>query len=180
MTLTTPFPADKVPLLWQWMHENPSANFDDAGPKSVEELAEQVASRQASGESLWIVSDRQGPVGAVGFDFERSMIRGVCFTRRVHGTGIARRALAWVLGMAFEGGSEWVSAAYFADNGPIRGLLLKFGAEDIAEMDSIVTRAGKLNRWRVVRITRDAFRENFGHFDHPQRNGSPEAVLESA
>ena len=127
------FPLERLPELWAWLGQFPENNFDDAGPRSLEEFEAEMRRRLASGQWLLGVAADGRLVGAIGFECLApylGMFRGIVFDRSVHGAGIAAQAVRAVLERAFRTGIEKVSALYFADNKRIDGLLIKLGAID--------------------------------------------------
>lgn len=129
--LISPFPREHFATLWAWMAEFPSSNLDDGGPKNADELGKSLITKQQAGEKVYLVVYRGQPVGAIGYaqiSPTDGMFRGVCFTRGVHGSGVAFHAVRLVLEKAFAGGTRTVLAYAFADNIRIRKFLRKFGA----------------------------------------------------
>jgi RimJ/RimL family protein N-acetyltransferase len=128
-----PFPPADVEKLWAWMHEYPKANFDDSAPPSLEVFKLQMLSRASVGQKLIEVQVSGEPVGAIALQKlspTTAQFRGICFTKSVHGTGVARLAVETVLMALWAEGIEKVSADYMADNRRIRQFLARLGAVD--------------------------------------------------
>jgi RimJ/RimL family protein N-acetyltransferase len=128
-----PFPRESLPLAWSWLDEFPLANFDDYGPATEEAFCLEMARRLAAGESLLGVKLDGELVGFLGYATispRLAAMHGICFTKRVHGSGIAAWAVNELIETLYQCGVEKLSAHYFADNEKIRRLLAKCGAHD--------------------------------------------------
>lgn len=137
------------------MHEIPDSNFDDSGPKSVEELARSSIARQQAGEKLYLVLYGGRPVGAIGYAKVTEIggvFRGICFTQDVHGSGVPLAAVKMMLKEVFDGGVQSVVAIVFADNFRVRWFLNKLGALAIVSELKDAIRGGKPVRLRAYRI----------------------------
>lgn len=148
-----PFPAEHLLELWEWMNQFPKANFDDAGPQSLEQFLQVMMHRAANGYKLVGVRLDSQWVGAIGFDQgdgRRGYLRGVCFDKAVHGTGIARLALGTLLVALWQEGYRKIGAAYFAGNPRIRKFLLALGAKDEGYLHEESMREGKPVDVRLV------------------------------
>lgn len=173
VSLIKPFSLEHVHLLWQWMCESPSSNFDDGGPSTLEEFRKSFPERLDDDQTVIEVLDWRGvPIGAVGYRIisdEIAMLRGICFTRLVHGTGVAREAVSRILSELFESGIERVYAQYFATNFIIDRFLDKLGAADIeATCETSTTQDGEVVPVKTVVIDELHFYENTRSAANPQ------------
>jgi RimJ/RimL family protein N-acetyltransferase len=162
ISLISPFPAEHIHLLWGWMCEDRLASFDDSGPRSLDEFRHHMACRVNDGQEIWEVLKDDVPVGAIGYAETAKgigMFKGICFTKSVHGTGVAREAVSRVLEKAFSEGVGIVYARYFASNTKIARFLARFAAERLMRSNSNVLQGGKIVTWELVSITADAFRK---------------------
>ena len=141
--LVTPFPLDHHGLLWGWLHEFPEQNFDDGGPRTLAEFTALILRWQMEGRDIYEVLYRGRSVGAVGMFVGPfcSRFSGVCFTREVHGKGIAIAAVRMVLKKTRTPRFE---ATYFADNIAIRKMFQKLGAIEVPCVAMPVLRHGKV------------------------------------
>ena len=135
-----------VDLAWQWLREFPGSNFDDYGPRSKAEFAVSVAERVRGGELIVTVLADEQPVGLIGYMpiTERlGSFHGICFAKRVHGTGVAKRAVEMFLADLFSAGVEKVVATYFADSVNVGRLLQSVGAVEEGLLRRQTLRDGK-------------------------------------
>jgi RimJ/RimL family protein N-acetyltransferase len=162
LELLAPFPLDHSPLFWSWLQENPSANFDDSGPKDAGELRALIDRRLGAGEQAWEVLADGEPVGAIGYiQCSPSVggLRGMCFAQRVHGTGVSLRAMRLLLSLAFARGTKTIEAFYFASNARVERFLAKLGFGDIEVISSGSTQQGRLIDWHKASITPMSFKQ---------------------
>lgn len=159
MTISiAPLEDEALPLVWVWLHQYPSANFDDYGPKTYGEFVDQMRKRRTL-ETILCVSAAGEPVGVVAHtEVARGirMFRGICFTKEVHGTGIPRDSVAQILHGMFTSGTWEVCAKYFYDGTHIRRFLQHFGAVDRWPLSSTL-RDGESIEVRKVAISKDRF-----------------------
>ena len=126
------FPED-VPLLWGWMQEYPRANFDDYGPKTLEDFHVEIHARLNRREYIFVAMHDGKPVGCIGFapiTDRLGGMRGICFSKAVHGTGIAPFAVRESLRILFtanDGRLQKIEANYFRDNSRIKKFLRNLG-----------------------------------------------------
>lgn len=149
-----PFPAESIPLLWEWMHEYPKANLDDYGPRTLEEFRMYLLGRaQAGTKTLGVKVDGEF-VGAIAvLQLDRiAFFRGICFAKAVHGKGVAPHAVGLVLQAHWEEGFRKVGAEFMADNRRVRDFLEKLGAVDEGYFKAETMRGG-----RPVDVRRVAF-----------------------
>jgi RimJ/RimL family protein N-acetyltransferase len=128
--LVSPLPMDWIPLLWQWLREDPQANFDDYAPTTLEDFRDEMTQRLVI-ERSWGVLVDGAPVGAIGYfpaTARLGMLHGICFTRQVCGTGVARVAVQRVLDELFATGVDKVCVSCFVDNVRVHRFLASFGA----------------------------------------------------
>jgi len=121
---------DDIPLLWKWLNEYPHQNFDDYGPKYIEEFEVEIIRRIQRNTVYLVAMLNDKPVGCIGYEKETprtGSFRGICFTKSVHRTGVAAFAVKHFLKSVFNAGTEKVSAQYFSDNMAIKNFLKKQG-----------------------------------------------------
>ncbi len=160
-----PFRIENTPLLWAWLQEFDYFNFDSSGPKSPRELAEQISQRIAAGERVYQVTVDDVPVGAIGLATFGDIVafRGICFAKKVHGSGIPLRMVAQVLDHAFSRGFSKVMASYFSDNMRVGNFLEKIGAVRTTIAAPTTTRSGFDEwYWQNVEITPNDFYAKHG------------------
>lgn len=121
---------DDIPLLWRWLNEYPHQNFDDYGPKYIEEFEVEIIRRIQRNTIYLVAMLNDKPVGCIGYEKETprsGSFKGICFAKSVHRTGVAAFAVRNFLLILFRNGIEKVSAQYFSDNMPIKNFLKKQG-----------------------------------------------------
>ena len=121
---------DDVPLLWKWLQEYPHQNFDDYGPKCIEEFEVELMRRMQRNTVYVVATLNNTPVGCIGYEKEtprNGSLRGICFAKSVHRTGVAAFAVKHFLKSIFNAGTEKVSAIYFSNNEQIKKFLKKQG-----------------------------------------------------
>jgi|SRR5579864_8788951 len=154
----TPFPAEAISLVWDWMNEFPLANFDDYGPNNLAEFVEEMADRSLR-ESSWIVLADGDPVGYVGYipiTQRLGTFHGICFTKRVHGSGVAHEAIASILRDLYRLGVEKVAASFFSDNLRVGRFLTSLGAVDEGLLREHTLRNGEKMNMRVMAFFKEA------------------------
>ncbi len=154
---------DDVPLLWKWLNEYPHQNFDDYGPKVIEEFQVELM-RRMQHNTVYVVALHNGePVGCIGYEKEtprRGSFRGICFAKSVHRTGVAAFAVHHFLKTIFASGVEKVSAQYFADtNSQIKNFLKKHGFIHEGTLMNHTLRRGVLIRVSLVALHKKNFME---------------------
>ncbi len=130
--LRSPFPEAFYPQLWAWLNEFPENNFDDYGPQDYRTF--EIAMTERAGiERTWAVMQDCIPVGIVAylpFTPRSGTFHGICFSKAVHGTGLAQWAVSQVLAELFASGVEKVSASFFSSNERVARFLAGLGAVD--------------------------------------------------
>ena len=133
-----------------------------------------MACRVNDGQEIWEVLKDDIPVGAIGYaETARGigMFKGICFTKSVHGTGVAREAVSRVLEKVFSEGVGIVYARFFWDNHRVKRFLEKLGMELLMRSHSNVLRNGKVIQWELGSITADGYvRSNGRHPAHQERD----------
>lgn len=152
-----PLRVETIPLLWGWMLEYPVSNFDSSGPKSVTELHSFIDDRVLAGVRYTEVCCDGRPVGVVGIlRFGRSAeLRGICFTREVHGSGIPLDGVARIMKDLFDQGIPAVEAGYFQDNRRVARFLQKIGAKVTGWSEPTTTRE-TVQSWYIETVRIDA------------------------
>jgi RimJ/RimL family protein N-acetyltransferase len=129
--VSSPFPPDKFHLVWQWMNEFPSANFDDYGPQDFRAFLSEMRIRMKV-EKTWAISSRQdrlcGIVAYLPITSRMGTFHGICFAKGCCTREEKRDALRLILKDIFDSGVEKVCASYFADNFKIDRFLTDLGA----------------------------------------------------
>lgn len=160
VSLVAPFPPAHVPILWSWMSEHKTSNFDDGGPKSALDLGAMLQQRAQDGEHQWEVRVDGVPVGFIGYrqlDPTLGAFRGIVFTSSVHGSGVARNAVSQALQGAFAGTTKRVRAEYFANNRRIERLLEKLGGKVIGYIPCGSMQNGIPIDWKALEIAADDY-----------------------
>lgn len=142
--LESPFPPEVLLLVWEWLLEYPEQNFDDFGPRNIAEFIDHIERRDKAGERMWMVKYDGLYVGFLGFTPVSPIVGTfhLCFSRTVHGKGVAREAVLQMLRLLFSEGIEKVQVAYFADNWPVRRFLKKLKAKDEGFLMAHTTKKG--------------------------------------
>jgi RimJ/RimL family protein N-acetyltransferase len=151
-------PSVEYAAAWGWLSEFPASNFDDYGPRNMVDFAIEMERRQAV-EIVRTVRLDGAAVGMIGYcpiTHRTGMFRGICFTRSVHGSGIAQRAVRAFLGERWAEGVEKISASFFADNRHIHRFLAGLGAVDEGLLRGQTQRGGVAIDVRVVAIFKES------------------------
>ena len=158
-----PFPEAHAHLLWAWLHEFPEQNFDDTCPKTLKEFLK-ARERTFPGMRSWEVLHNGAPVGCISHcpaELGAERFCGICFTKSVHGTGVALDATRMVLERIFKDLKvPAVAAIYFEDNHRVARFLRKLGAGRPARLENATTRGGQLIAAEQVLIYRRHFIES--------------------
>lgn len=133
---------DWAPILWAWIQEFPDAHFDDLHPATdAETWMKEMWSRR-----LFIAWHGGSPCGVIGFeatDQRTGLLRGICFAKRVHGTGVPQRALVALLAKLKDEGMDKVTALYYASNAVVRSFLRECGFQDEGRLAKQVLKGGQ-------------------------------------
>ena len=155
---------DDIPLLWKWLNEYPRANFDDEGDKCIEEFEITMGRRLGRGEICMVAIFNKEPVGCIGYapvTHRLGSLHGICFSKEVHGSGVAAFALKNFLKILFSGKVEKVFATYFHDNLRIKKFLRKQGFVHEGTLIDHVVRGGKVTTMSLVALHKKNFVEKF-------------------
>jgi len=153
---------DDIPLLWKWLNEYPRANFDDSAPQMIEEFEVEMGRRLGRGEICMGALHNGKLVGCIGYapvTHRLGSLHGICFSKDVHGTGVAAFAVKNFLKMLFAGKVEKVFATYFHDNLRIKKFLRKQGFVHEGTLVDHVVRGGKVTTMSLVALHRKNFTE---------------------
>lgn len=153
---------DDVPLLWKWLNEYPHQNFDDYGPRSIEEFEVEMISKIQRGEVFVVALHNGQPVGCIGYAKETprtGSFRGICFAKSVHRTGVAAFAVKHFLKSVFSAGTDKVSATYFSDNMAIKNFLKKQGFGLEGTLMAHTMRRGVPTKMSLVALHKKNFAE---------------------
>ena len=126
-----PFDLEHIEPSWGWLLEYPKHNFDDFGPKCIEDWTKLCACRvQDEGELTFTVTLDGEAVGIIGVTWpggRLAVMHGICFARRVHGKGIAAEAMRRLISQLFASGVERIEAYSLAGNLRVHRFLTKLG-----------------------------------------------------
>ena len=153
---------EDIPLLWKWLQEYPHQNFDDYGPKVIEEFEVELIRRMQRNTVYVIALQNHKPVGCIGYEKETprtGSFRGICFAKSVHRTGVAAFAVKHFLRSIFNAGTEKVSACYFSDNLPIKNFLKKQGFGLEGTLMAHTMRRGVPTKMSLVALHKKNFME---------------------
>ncbi len=146
--------------------ELPLQNFDDRGPRSPVEMAADIRRRYREGETIWeVVQAGHHPIGVIGYapiSHEVAALHGVCFTSRVHHTGLPRAAMRMALDLMFATGISKVVAAHFEDNVAVTKFLAKLGFEEHHCDRHSVPRGGVMVGVRIVELSKAKYNKAIG------------------
>jgi len=146
-----------LPKLWDFMLEFPKHNFDDGGPQTLEQFELDIAERVAQEVLVGFHLDDRDFIGAAAyrpFTPRQGVLHGVCFAKRVHGTGIPLEAMQGFLQGLFLDGAEKISAQLHADNTRAWRWFKKLGFVQEGLFRAHTTRAGKLIDLRIIALFR--------------------------
>lgn len=127
--LVSPLPPEYYSLVWRWLGEHPANNQDDFSPKTYAGFQVDMDLRQEREDVFLVLSDGK-PVGAIGFcpmTPHAGMLHGILFSKSVHGTGVAKRAMQMLMEKLFASGLQKISASYYQHNARVGRFLEKLG-----------------------------------------------------
>lgn len=141
-----PFPVASIEDAWGWLNEFPKANFDDDGPKSLEDFKAGLLWRVQNHHAIIGVLHAGACVGIIGMKQvspQRAEFSGICFSKAVHGKGIAFAALSQLIAALWQDeGMRKIEAKHFADNQRVARLFAKLGGRFEGLLRQHVTRNG--------------------------------------
>ena len=117
-------------ILWCWLNEFPQNNFDDFGPKNLDELLVEITRRAHRGEWMWTVYVGDRSAGVIGYAPQNEycgVFHGICITKEWHGTGVAQAAVSKVIDEIFTTSQQKISASFFRDNERVHKFLCNLG-----------------------------------------------------
>lgn len=120
--------------------------MDDFWPKEYSDLAAEMDRRAVQERTILVTQDGE-PVGFIGIARLSPILgtlRGVCFTKDVHGNGTAMRAVRAALQQEFDADVHKIMAWPFADNGRSIAFYKKLGAVEEGLLKGQTLRDGKL------------------------------------
>lgn len=144
--LVSPFPPELYQEFYDWTFQFPERTMDDFWKKEFDSFCHELT-RRGKEEYTCAVIENGVPVGFIGFmrlTPHVGTLRGVCFTKEVHGNGTAVRALRSVLQQHFDEGVHKIMAFPFWDNLRARAFYKKIGAVDEQFLREHTLRGGKL------------------------------------
>jgi RimJ/RimL family protein N-acetyltransferase len=149
--------GEDLPRLWEILREFPEHNFDDSGPETLADFEEMIADRLRR-ETMVVFEVGDELAGAAAFEAlscRTGMLRGVCFARQVHGTGIPLAAMRSAIAGLYASGIEKIAARIFADNTRAWLFFQKLGAVEEGLLHAETTRAGQLVDVRMIAFFRE-------------------------
>ncbi|MES2136612.1 MAG: GNAT family protein [Pseudomonadota bacterium] len=150
-----PLAAADVRPLWEFMLEFPRHNFDDGGPHTLEQFEQAMVDRVQHEVLAAFTIEDDNFIGAAAyrpFSPRSGVLRGVCFARRVHGTGIPLEAMRGFIEGLGRDGAEKVSAQLHADNTRAWRFFKKLGFVQEGLFRAHTTRAGDLIDLRIIAL----------------------------
>lgn len=149
---------EDISLIWAWLNEYPSANFDDYGPQSVGMLHDQILTRIQAGEYIAVATLNEKPVGVIGYRVltgRMGEMRGICFAKEVHDTGVCHFAVKNFLKVVMASGKlQKIKACFFKDSKHIKKFLSAMGFVHEGTLMSETMRGGKAIDVSVVALYR--------------------------
>ena len=149
---------EDVPALWIWLNEYPRSNFDDYGPQSLEAFTAEIVARMNAGEVIAAFLHDGKFIGVCGYAqiTERlGMLRGICFSKAVHGTGLAPAAVHRFLEKILAPGKvQKIQAMHFSDNLRIKKFLRKQGFTHEGRLEAHTVRGGVPTDMTLVALHR--------------------------
>ena len=144
--LVTPFPLELHGMLHRWMLEFPERTLDDFWPRNPQAFSDAIEARSIA-EKTFLVTEDEKPVGFIGYcriTSHLGSLRGVCFTREVHGNGTAVRVVRKLLQCEFDEGVHKIMAFPFTDNLRAIAFYKKLGAIKEGTLAKHTIRGGKV------------------------------------
>lgn len=162
--LVEKFPRELYKLLLRWMDEYPERNFEDSVPRDYVGFRRFVEDKNVK-EEPWLVKKDGEPVGYMCFaPIAQGLgsMRGVCFSKFVHGDGTAARAMRCLLQRVFDRGFHKVMCFPFADNHRAISFYKKLGAVEEGHLKHHLFRNGKLIDLKLLSFfsKHDGYRNN--------------------
>jgi len=141
--------------LWLLLNEFPENNFDDDGPKTFDLFSRDMLQRRKAGESLYMARQNGEVIGYVGYipvNHRLGLFHGICFAKRVRGTGAAHKAVRMLIDDLFSRGVEKISATFFAHNERVFRFLAHLGAVEEGLLKGHTMQKNKAVDMRLVAI----------------------------
>ncbi len=141
-----PFQPAWIDMAWEWLNQDRHVNFDDYGPRTVEEFADNLLSRVERGQTIMAVLKGGVPVGMIGFQpvTERlGQFAGICIAKQAQRKSVGTIAVGILLLSLYSEGFEKIEAAFFADNEGVEALFRKLGAREEGILLEHTLRGGK-------------------------------------
>lgn len=158
-----PFPPKATEKAWAWLNEFPKYNFDDDGPTSLNEFKMSLLWRVQHGQTIIGVIHESECVGLIGIERKterRAEFCGICFSKAVHGKGVAAEALRILFRTLWADGVDKVEAQFFADNYRVARFFHKLGAKSEGVRRAHTLRGGKAVDCRLVGWTKEDWKES--------------------
>ncbi len=143
--IVSPFPREHYKALWMWMCDFLYEMFDDFCDYKTYRNFEKDMDRRATEERTWMVMEMGVPVGFVSYQaISRHLgsMKGICFAKAVHGTGIPQRGMQLCLDEIFATGVFKVMSYAFADNFRSIAFYKKLGAREQGLLERHTLRNG--------------------------------------
>lgn len=152
-----PLTGEDLPRLWEILREQPEHNFDDRGPQSLAQFEHVMAARVEREilVSFEVHGQLAGAFAFEPFDERSGVLRGMCFAREFHGTGIPLEAMRGAIAALFADGVEKISAQMFADNERAWRFFQKLGAVQEGLLRKQTRRAGELIDVRIIALFKE-------------------------
>lgn len=145
-SLTLPFPTEYYPNLFEWVNQYPERMMDDFWPKNLKDFTTVIETRNNTEQTI-LVKEGDCPVGFVGYmdcNEHVGSLRGVCFDKTVHGSGIAKCSVRQILQSQFDRGIHKINAFPFVDNTRSIAFYYSLGAKYEGVLREHTIRNGKL------------------------------------
>jgi RimJ/RimL family protein N-acetyltransferase len=152
VTLEYPFPKWACEELWRWLNAPRDPNFDDYGPRTVEEFRLELDKRRRL-ECTWGISLGGELVGYLGFIPQTQIcgaFHGLVIEPEKRGMGIGAAAVAEAIGDLRVAGFEKFMVWVFADNHGIAHLFGKLGFTEEGYISGATRRSGEPLDMRVL------------------------------
>lgn len=145
--IVSPFSRAHYRPLWEWMCYFPREMFDDFERWETYRHFEKEMDRRAEAETTWMATEAGVPVGfmsAAKHNDHLASMRGICFAKEVHGTGVPLRAMRLCLDQIFATGVYKINSYAFVDNLRSIRFYKKLGAREQGLLERHTLRNGKM------------------------------------
>ena len=152
VTLEAKFPMERASALWRWLNEPREPNFDDFGPHTFGDFANQLAHRTRC-EHTWGIHFEGKLVGYLGFvrlSPIAGQFHGMVIAPEYRKRGIGTAAMSRAVAELRADGAKSLLVTVFWDNAAILSVLASAGFSEVGFIFNASMRNGRLQPMRMM------------------------------